>query len=158
MRKITAILLIVATALVLLGGIIFTVGVIAMGNQNISFTNGQYREKTHQGTEEIKNINITGGVDDIKILPYDKEGYLVQCFEQTKVYNSVSVNDGVLCIERQDVRQWYDFISLFSKPTHVTVYVPAGVYDSLKVKVNTGNVFVEQDLREGKKKAYAGKN
>ena len=146
MRKSTAILLIVATALVLLGVAIFTVGVVAMNEQNIAFINGQYQEKTYEGSEEIKSITIKGGTDDIKILPCDKDGYLIKCFEQTKVYNNVSVKDGVLCIERQDTRKWYDFISLFSKSTRVTVYIPEGIYDSLKINTNTGNVFVEQNF------------
>ena len=146
MRKGIVILLIVAAALTLLGGIIFTIGIITMNSQNITFSHGQYQETTYSGIEEIKSITVSGGTDDIKILPYDKDGYLVKCFEQTKVYNSVSVKDGVLCIERQDARKWYDCISLFSKPTRVTVYIPEGIYDSLKINTNTGNVFVEQNF------------
>ena len=146
MRKSSKILLIVAIALVLLGGAIFTVGVIGMNKQNATFINGKYQEKTYEASEEIKAITIDGGTDYVKILPYDKDGYLVKCFEQTKVYNSVSVKDSVLCIERQDSRKWYDFISLFSMPTYVTVYVPEGVYRSLTVNLDVGDVFVEQNF------------
>ena len=146
MRKGRIILLIIAAALTLLGGVIFTIGIITMNSQNTTFTNVQYQETTYSGIEEIKSITVSGDTDDIKILPYDKEGYLVKCFEQTKVYNSVNVQSGVLSIERQDVRKWYDFISLFSKPTRVTVYIPEGIYDSLKINTNTGNVFVEQNF------------
>ena len=146
MRKSSKILLIVAIALVLLGGAIFTVGVIGMNKQNTTSINGKYQEKTYEGPEEIKAITINGSTDDVKILPYDKDGYLVKCFEQTKVYNNVSVKDGVLCIERQDTRKWYDRISLFLKPTRVTVYIPEGIYDALKINTNTGNVVVEQNF------------
>ena len=142
MRKGTAILLIIATALTLIGGAIFVIGVLTTPTMD----NNKYQSKTYESAEEVKEISITGDIANIKILPYDKEGYLVKCFEERKAYHSVNVKNGVLCIELEDTRKWYDLISLFSKPTYVTVYVPAGEYDSLTVKVDTADVFVEQDF------------
>ncbi len=146
MRKKIAVLLIIAAALTVLGGLIFTVGVVAMGNGNGAFIDAKYQNKTYESTDKINSITINTNTADIKILPYDKEGYRVECFENKKVYHSVTVKDGALCIERQDERKWYDHISIFSKNTGITVYVPAGEYDSLSVKSDTGNTTVSKNF------------
>ena len=146
MRKGIVILLIVAAALVLVGGAIFTVGVITMSNQNISFINGQYQKQIHNGTDEIKSISITTGTPDVEILPYDKEGYKVECFEDKKIAHTVTVENGTLRIERNDTRAWYDYINVFSMDTKITVYVPAGEYSSLSVDADTSDVTVSKNF------------
>ena len=143
MRKGTIILLIIAAALTLIGGAIFTVGFAAGANEGESFVDAKYQNKTYGSDDEIKAIDVKSSVAYIKLLPYDKEGYLVKCFEEKNAYHSVSVKDGVLSIELQETRAWYDFISFFSKPTHVTVYIPAGNYDSLTISSDTGEVYVQ---------------
>ncbi len=145
MRKGIVILLIVAAALTLLGGAIFTVGIVAMdGGGNL--LDEKYQTKTYESTDSFDSVKINTDTADVEFLPYDKEGYKVECFEEKKIYHTVAVKDGTLCIERQDMRAWYDHISLFSKETKITVYIPAGEYTSLSVNSSTGDTTVSKDL------------
>lgn len=146
MRKGTAILLIIAAALTVLGGAIFTVGVIAMGNNSASFTDSKYQNKTYEATDRIEGVKIITDTADVELVPYDKEGYKVECFEEKKLSHNVTVKDGVLSVEKQDARAWYDHISFFSKPTKVTVYIPKGEYSSLWVDLDTGYTTVSKDF------------
>ena len=144
MRKGITVLLIIAASLTVLGGIIFTIGVVAIGNEGASLIDGKYQTKTYEGTDEINSIVITTDTTDVIILPYDKDGYRVECFEEKKIAHAVAVEDGVLSIELRDNRAWYDHISFFSKNTTITVYVPAGEYTSLSVKSDTGDTTVPE--------------
>ena len=144
MRKGIVILLIIAAALTVIGGAIFTVGVLTMGDEGFVNPNEKYQEKTYESTDKIDSITIKTGTADVEILPYDNEGYKVECIEEKNLSHKVSVKEGSLCIEIVDTRAWYDHISLFSMPTKITVYVPAGEYSSLSVKSSTGRTEVDK--------------
>ena len=142
MRKGTAILLIVAASLVLLGGVIFTVGIIATGNPDASLFEGKYQTKTYVGEDKITSIIINTDTTDILFLPYSKDGYKVECFEEINLSHTVTVKNGVLSIELKNDREWYNHISIFSRDTQITVYIPAGEYTSLSVKASTADTTV----------------
>lgn len=145
MRKGIKILLIIAAALTLIGGAIFTVGVIAMSG-NASFLDESYQNKIYESEDKFDSIVIKTDTTDIELIPYDKDGYKVECFEEKKISHSVTVKDGTLIIERHDTREWYEHISIFSKSTSIKIYVPAGEYSSLSVTSSTGDTTTHKNL------------
>ena len=147
MRKGIAILLIVAASLVLLGVLVFTVGIVAMDDPNVSpLFEGKYQSKTYEGEDKITSIIINTDTTDILFRPYSKDGYKVECFEEINLSHTVTVKNGVLSINLNDNREWYDHISIFSRDTQITVYLPAGEYASLSVKTDTADTTVPKNF------------
>jgi DUF4097 and DUF4098 domain-containing protein YvlB len=54
--------------------------------------------------------------------------------------HSVSLVDGKLKIKIEDQRKWYDYIGIFFGEPTVTVYLPAGEYESISLNLDTGDV------------------
>ena len=65
----------------------------------------------------------------------------VVCYEPENARYDVSVTDGVLMISWVDQRNWLDRLTVlnFHTPT-ITVYLPEGAYQSLKVNNTTGDI------------------
>ena len=143
MRKGVVVLLIIAAALTLVGVTMATVGIVAMGDAD-TLGGGRYQTKTYESGDSIDSIEIKTNTSDVELLPYDKEGYKVECFEEKSISHSVTVKDGKLLIEVRDTRKWYEHISFYFKQTKVTVYIPAGEYSSLSVKSSTGGTSVDK--------------
>ena len=145
MRKGVIILLIIAAALTLLGVATATVGIVAMCDTG-SLTDEKYQTKVYESEEGIDSIEIKTSTTDVELRPYNKEGYKVECFEKKNISHTVTVKDGKLLIEARDTRKWYEHINFYTKPTKITVYIPAGEYSSLSVKSSTGKTTVDKDF------------
>ena len=143
MSKSTLIWLIVATALVLLGGIIFCT---VMMNYGWSFE--KYTTNTYTIDDGFGDISVNTTTADVDFRMSEDGECKIVCYEREKVKHSVKVTNGVLNITEQDGRAWYDYISIFSFETQkITVYLPSSGYCNLKVNVSTGNVDVAKDFR-----------
>lgn len=146
MRKGIVILLIIAASLIVIGGAAFTVGFVMMDDGSFAYLNNNYQEKIYESSDKINSITIKTDTADVEILPYDSEGYKVECFDKKNLSHAVSVEEGSLCIEKVDSRAWYEYISLFSQPTKITVYIPAGEYSSLSLTASTGSSTISKDF------------
>lgn len=131
--------LIVATALILAGSILF-VGV--MSKMNWDLTNGRYETNTHTVTEDFTNISIETTTADIRFAPSEDGTVSVVCYEDVNRKHTVSVEGDTLVIEEEDTRKWYQHMYIFSSTPKITVYLPADTYGALKVKITTGDVTV----------------
>ena len=54
--------------------------------------------------------------------------------------HSAVVEGNTLSIKVIDTRKWYDYISFTFSSPEITVYLPRGSYDTLKVDTGTGSV------------------
>lgn len=140
MRKHARIWLIVATSLILIGGVIF-VGMLAILNWDFTkLSTNKYETNEHEILESFSSISVDTDTADIKFVPSEGASCSVVCYEQKNMKHSVAVKDGVLCIEAVDTRKWYEHIGIHFGTPSVTVYIPQGEYGTLSVKSDTGDV------------------
>lgn len=150
MKK-TIIWAVVATLLVVMGGIVF---ILAMRMKNWDFKtigDKKYQTNTVNITEEFSNISINSDTEDIAFVPSADGGCKVEFYESQKEKHTAKVENGALVISKmKDNRKWYEYISLFSFGTEkITVYLPQGEYDSLYIKESTGEIEIPGDFSFG---------
>lgn len=138
MNRKTLILVIIATTLLLVGGIMF--GGIMM-KLNFDFTKLYTREMVTNFYElhnDFENITIIADTADILLVPADKVS--VECYEEENSKHIVSVKNGTLTIELVDHVKWYERIGInFAKPK-IKLYLPQGQYASISIQGSTGDV------------------
>ena len=146
MSRSSKIWLITATALMLIGAIIFS-GVMTMLNWDFKkLSTIKYETNEHEITDDYDSISISGSTVDIKILPSNNSSTKVICFEPEDDNYDVSVSGGTLSINANEIK-WYKHIGIdFNTPT-VTVYVPKDKCPSLSIKLSTGKTDVSRELR-----------
>ena len=143
MKKSTMIALIIAGALILSGGILFT-GALAEMNWNFkNLSTYPYEMNTHQPQGTVKNIRVEADTADIWFLPSEDEKTKVVCYERSKEKHSVRVEGETLLIELRDERKWYDHIGISWGSPEITVYLPQGKYNALSVDSSTGHTDVD---------------
>ena len=142
----TKIWLIIAAALVVLGGIIFTV-IMTLNHWDFSkLSTVKYTTSTHQVSEAFRDILVDTDTADILIGVSEDETCKVVCREQEKLTHSVSVADGVLHIQLVDQRKWYEHIGISVGHSQVTVYLPQREYGALNIAAGTGDVALPREL------------
>ena len=147
MSKSTKILLIVAAALVLIGGIVCSCAMMLYFED--SYKLDKYDTITYDITDEFRDIIVKSSTEDINFRISENDECKVVCYESKKTKHSVGVTQGVLNINEVDTRKWYDHIQLFSLSASpkITVYMPKGDYGNLKIDVSTGDVEIGTDFR-----------
>jgi len=139
--------LIVAASLVLLGSIVFAVGIAMMNFNFTEISTKKYETNNHEITDDFSSISVISKTSNIVFLSTDENKCSVNCYEQKNMKHSVSVKDSVLTIEIDDTRKWYEYISLFDFNTpQITVTIPQGEYNALYVKSDTGNINIPKEL------------
>lgn len=145
MKQTAKILLIIAVALIAIGGIIF---VSAMAKANWDFTRlsvSRYTRRSHIITDKFRNISITVDTADVAIFPTDSAEVLVECHELEQVQHAVSVKDGTLVIEVNDTRAWYEHIGIFWGNSKVAIHLPQEKYESLVISSDTGDISLSKN-------------
>ena len=136
-------LIIVAIVCILSGSAIFT-NVLAKNGWDFSTVN--YETKEHSVTEEFQDIKIETETANLSLLASEDETCKVVCYEMEKVTHTVSVEEGVLKIQVEDEREWYEHIGIFTENQEVTVYLPKSEYGNLNIKNVTGDVEISKDF------------
>lgn len=147
MKK-TAILLIFATCLILIGCIIFG-GVMTVFKWDFkTLSTDKFETITHTISEEFENISIINDTADVIFLPADTDECNVVCYQNQIIKYSVKVEDNTLNITPVDTRKWYDYISFFSfSSPKITVNLPKNQYNSITVNQDTGNIEIPKDFK-----------
>jgi len=102
----------------------------------------EYVESLHEISGEFQDIVINTDTAGVMIIPSTTGMCCVSCFEEANARHSAEVVDGVLMIERQDDRKWYEHIGVNLAGPLVTVYVPEGTCGDIFVELSTGDVYV----------------
>ncbi|MBQ7337083.1 MAG: DUF4097 family beta strand repeat protein [Clostridia bacterium] len=143
MKKSVKIMMIVALALILAGGVLLLGGCVIFGAESFEHGAQEYREKTYDMTEQsFENIWVQTNVADVSLLPSTDDHCRVVCYESNKMYHTVEVKNGTLVIRAVDSRKWYDHIGLIFEDMKVTIYLPASDYATLQVDTDTGKITV----------------
>ncbi len=148
MRK-TGKSILIATALIIIGAIIF-MGGMAVNKWDFSrLSTRKMQTVEHEITENFTNVSIIGSTADIVFEVKNDENCKVVCFEETNMAHTVSVEDGTLKVDVKNERTWLDYIGFNFSTPKITVYLPVGAYAELKIKSDTGDVFLPAELEVG---------
>lgn len=146
MKKSKKILLLTASALVLLG---IAVSVTAMALLKFDFKRLSTQEmvsKTIEIKQDFVNIEIEQDDCDIIIKPSQNGICSVEYTLESYKNPEIEVEDGTLKIEFEDE----DFIhyvgGIYTDSNTVTVYLPENEYNELSVECTSGNITVEKGL------------
>lgn len=146
MKKTTKLWLLVATGLVIVGGLVFA-GAMTIAEWDFSLlSTSDYVTNEYGITEVYQNISVTTDTADVVVVPSADAGTTVICYEQEKVRHTVTVEDDTLKILVQDTRKWYEHIGIHFETPIITISIPAKEYGKLLVTSSTGNVEVAKDF------------
>lgn len=146
MRKKTKIWLVIATALVVVGCVIFG-GVMTMLQWDFTkLSTVKYETNDYEIDENYKNISIVTDTADIVFMPSQNSKSSIVCHEQKNVKHSVAVKDDTLVISVVDTRKWYEYIGINIGTPKITVYLPNAEYEKLFIKESTGDVAIPNNF------------
>lgn len=148
METATKVLLIIAACLIVLGSLLF-VTVMSVAKWDFTVLGAKYETIVYTPSADFNSISVNTDTADVFFAPSEDESCRVVCLEQEKVTHSVTVADGVLCIQLVDNRAWYEHISIYTKASTVTVYLPKSEYASLCVKADTSDVEIPKGFNFG---------
>lgn len=148
MRKATVVWIIVASALVVLGGLLF-VGAMSINKWNFrSLSTVRYETNMYEIADDFDEISVDTDTADITFLPSENENTKVVCYEDRRSIHSVYVRDGILTVESSKAKKWYHNITLINFDTpEITVYLPKTEYGALCIKESTGDIEISKDFR-----------
>ncbi len=140
MKKHTKIWLITAAVFFTVGAIIFVGALAAVDFDFTKLSTAKFQTSTYELIGDFSHISVDVETANVTFVPSDSGVCKVVCLEEEKVTHFAEIKDGVLIISVADGRRWYEHIGIGFVSPKVTVYLPEGVYASLSVKSETGNV------------------
>lgn len=135
--------LISATALTIIGTILFLIGGVMSGFDITALSSEKESEASYEISEDFKNINIDTSTANVKLVASTDGVCRVECKETERIFHKVSVSNGTLNIILKDTRAWYEHIGLFYVNMSVTVYLPEEEYGQLNIETDTGKINVQ---------------
>ena len=147
MSRKTKIWLITASALILIGCIMFG-GVMAMLKWDFKkLSTVTYETSRYEINENYENISISVNTANIQFVPSADGKTTVECYEQTNFKHSAKAENGTLEIKNTETKKWYDDIGIGFQTTKITVYLPEGEYCDLSIHASTGNTEIPNDFQ-----------
>ena len=140
MKGLIAIPIVIGSLLLIGGGALFGVAAYKSSKNNTVET------KEYKELESFNKFDIDLTIADLEFV---KSAEIKVVVQETKYdVHTVSVAENTLKVKGQDTRKWYEHLfnwNWFEK-VKVTVYMPEGAYEDLKVVSATGNVTVPSDF------------
>ena len=147
MKKKTTIWILTASAMILIGCILFGGGMYMSGWNFKNLSTVKYETNRYEIHDDFENIVITVNTADIMFVPSEDGKVSVECREQSTLKHAVHAENGTLEITVTDTRKWHDYIGIGFQTTRITVYLPAGEYGMLAVKSTTGHTEIPKDFQ-----------
>ena len=145
MKRFQLILLFSALGLLLVGGIFAVAGFAMNGFRLDNFSTTHYQPfhwEDNSGTG-IEKLRILVPTDKVTLCIVQDAGFIVSGETEEKQPLTVTMEDGVLTVRREDHRRWYDHIDIFTKTPELTVYLPQSIIPTLEIDVDTGDIQVK---------------
>lgn len=142
MKKITKVLLIIATFLILIGGGLFTLGLY---NNGLVFFHPNQVTATYKISTDFNSINIDVRTSNVKVLPSTDNTNQVICYETDKITHKVEVIDNSLNITFVDNSKFYDHIMIYSN-INIEVYLSKTMLDTLSIEATTGDINITKSF------------
>lgn len=138
---VTAFILLVAGAAIL----VFSMTMIGWDFGKLSTV--KYETNEYEITDNFDSVSVKSDTEDI-IFALSKDGKCrVICYEEEKDKHTVTVKDGVLAVEGQGGKKWYEHIGINFDTPKMTFYLPAEEYSSLIINGSTGDIEISKELR-----------
>ena len=147
MKKSTMIWFIIGGALILAGGMIFC---IVMSNLGWDFTRldtNKYETNVYEFEESVGQVKIDISAADITFKPSEDGKTKIVCYENTKIPYTVKLKNGVLKINEEDNRKWYDHIGIGFNRTKIDVYLSVNNALKLEIDASTGDINIAKDFK-----------
>ena len=138
--------LVAGASLVLIGGLMFACAMSALDWDISALSTESYTTSSYDITEQFEDIRISTDTADIGIIPSDGEKIRVECYERNNEAHSVTVSEGVLEIDVEDNRRWYEHVGISFHTPRISVYIPSGTYGALLIKTATGDVSISSEM------------
>ena len=145
MKRSTLALLIVASALVIAGSVIFALAMTMTNWDFSSLDTSKYSQNIHVIKNDFNNISIDVKSADIIFIRSQDEKASVISYEKEKLQSAVSVDGDTLVIKTVDTRKWYEYIGISFSTPKITIYLPEGEYGALSVKSSTSDVEIPKN-------------
>ncbi len=146
MNKKMKLSLIVATALILLGGIIFTSAMAAHGWDFTKLTTVKYESNSYVFDESVENVSVISNTADIVISKSSDGKIKVETYLIEDDNHTVEIVDGTLTIKRKGGFRWMAFMGINFKQPRITVYLPEEAYASLNIESDTSDVKISSGI------------
>lgn len=131
----------VALGLMTLGIVLFVGLGISVDFDFSRCSNVNYVTNTYDFLEDFHSIDMETITADIDFRLAEDGVCRIVCYERENMRHDVAVKEGVLTISVKDTRSWMEHISIFNwKTPCITVYLPAGEYQSIQIDNTTGDV------------------
>ncbi len=138
--------LIAATSLVVVGCVIFGGTMMLLNWDFTKLSTVKYETNEYTVEGEYQNISLVTDTAHIVLVPSETANTSVICYEQKNAKHTVTVKDGILAIEPENAKKWYEYIGVNFASPKITVSIPRREYDALSVKVSTGDVEISHDF------------
>ena len=144
MRKRTKIWLVIATFLMLVGGMIFAVVMTMLGWDFMKISTVKYETNHYEIGEEFENISIQTNTTDVIVVLSDNEKCEVKCYEEQLATHSVAVKDNTLTVEVNNEKSVWDHVEVNFGSPKITVYIPKEfTIQNVDIELSTGDVTVK---------------
>ena len=144
MKKSTLFWLIFAVCLILAGALLFVSVMTAADWDFKKIATEKLSQNTHEITEDFYSVLIESDTADIKFTKSEKPQ--VVCTEREKQKHIVSVENNTLSIKSTDTRKWYERIGITFGTPKIEIAIPEGLYQSLSINEDTGDVDIPADF------------
>ncbi len=142
MKAATKVLFISAAAVAVAGMILIGISFAMGGDKNLFKTTNV----THTAEGKFTDISVSSSMTDIIVkLSDDGKTYAV-CSEDEKITFSLSVENGVLCLEEKDNSTWKDHIGISFDTRRATLYLSESEYENITVNTESGSIKCENGL------------
>lgn len=139
--------IIVASAVILLGAIIFCVAMTMLGWDFTRLSTQKMETNEYDINEKFTNIEVNIDTADIIFLPSDNDKCRVVCYEKMNFKHTVKVENDSLVINSTDEGRWIDHIGFNFSAPKITVYMPEGEYGALKIESSTSDISLPKDFK-----------
>ena len=138
--------LMAATAMLLIGSMLF-VGVMTVLKWNFrKLSADEYETNTHTVTENISHVSVNVKTADVVLAPSVDNTISVVCYERADIKHAVAVEGDTLVVQASEELKWYRDLGIHIDKAKITVYLPAGAYGELKIHATTGDVTIPKDF------------
>ena len=147
MRKTTKISIIIASAFVAIGVILFSVVMTSYNWDFSKLSTSEFVENSYIITDDFNNISFDTDTADITFEVSEDGKCKVECYEDVNAKHSATVENDTLNINVNNHKPWYSYIGVNFNQASVTVYLPKTEYNNLTIDENTGDVKIPTDFK-----------
>jgi len=142
MKKTKKIIFIIALLAMVLGGAILMASLIAINFDFTKMDTGVYVDRSYELDSIPVAISVNVNTAKVEIVKSTDGKCRVEIHERENITHTVSENNGELKISVVGTRKWYENIGINLKEIKITLYLPEGSYNYLKIRTDTGDATV----------------